>query len=515
MCVGLAPHDAADERRRRRRRQRGGAARRADRPRRDRRRLGAGQRRARRGRRGQAPDRPDRRPVRREEADGVLPRAARPRPARLAPGPRRRRPDLVGVGDGEQGRGRARHRRRARCRCASPTWSRSRSWSPSRRSGCCASSSPSASADVLAVCERWETLATPIGAGDRRAAASAILERRRGGRRAAGAAAGRRLPAVRPRAGAAGGAAVRRRRAAVAAGRDPADDRCSRCWRAPTSPRVGRSSSSTTRSCSRVRCAAPSRRTRPCCAAGAAAARPSGDPAIAISIDGNGRRVACDPRAGAAEVVYECAANLACVGAEPLGLTNCLNFGNPEKPHVAWQLTRGGRGARARRARRSACRSSAATSRSTTSRPTGRSCRRRSSGWSASCPTRAAPAGSGSRDAGDAIALVGSFNPSRAGSEIAKLQGERARWAHCPLKDVPAIRDAQASGPAGRAVAGARRMRMTSPRAGSRWRWPSAASPAASARASGCRTGSIRSARTSGPRSSSPARREALAGPAS
>ena len=41
---------------------------------------------------------------------------------------------------------------------------------------------------------------------------------------------------------------------------------------------------------------------------------------------------------GAAEAVYECAANLACVGAEPLGLTNCLNFGNPEKPHVAWQL---------------------------------------------------------------------------------------------------------------------------------------------------------------------------------
>ena len=56
-------------------------------------------------------------------------------------------------------------------------------------------------------------------------------------------------------------------------------------------------------------------------------------------IDGNGRRVACDPRRGAAEAVYECAANLACVGAEPLGLTNCLNFGNPEKPHVAWQLT--------------------------------------------------------------------------------------------------------------------------------------------------------------------------------
>src|SRR5205807_3311654 len=61
--------------------------------------------------------------------------------------------------------------------------------------------------------------------------------------------------------------------------------------------------------------------------------------AIAVSIDGNGRRVACDPRRGAAEAVYECAANLACVGAEPLGLTNCLNFGNPEKPEIAWQLT--------------------------------------------------------------------------------------------------------------------------------------------------------------------------------
>ena len=38
--------------------------------------------------------------------------------------------------------------------------------------------------------------------------------------------------------------------------------------------------------------------------------------------------------------MLECTANLACVGAEPLGLTNCLNFGNPEKPHIAWQLTR-------------------------------------------------------------------------------------------------------------------------------------------------------------------------------
>jgi phosphoribosylformylglycinamidine synthase subunit PurL len=68
--------------------------------------------------------------------------------------------------------------------------------------------------------------------------------------------------------------------------------------------------------------------------------RGSDSGAIAVSIDGNGRRVACDPYRGAVEAVLECSANLACVGAEPLGLTNCLNFGNPEKPHVAWQLSR-------------------------------------------------------------------------------------------------------------------------------------------------------------------------------
>jgi phosphoribosylformylglycinamidine synthase len=67
-------------------------------------------------------------------------------------------------------------------------------------------------------------------------------------------------------------------------------------------------------------------------------------PAIAVSIDGSGRRVAADPYTGTVAAVLECAANLACVGAEPLGLTNCLNFGNPEKPHVAWQLSESVRG---------------------------------------------------------------------------------------------------------------------------------------------------------------------------
>jgi phosphoribosylformylglycinamidine synthase len=69
-----------------------------------------------------------------------------------------------------------------------------------------------------------------------------------------------------------------------------------------------------------------------------------GAPSIATSIDGNGRRVAADPYWGTVGNVLECAANLACVGARPLGTTNNLNFGNPEKPHIAWQLTEAVRG---------------------------------------------------------------------------------------------------------------------------------------------------------------------------
>jgi phosphoribosylformylglycinamidine synthase len=66
--------------------------------------------------------------------------------------------------------------------------------------------------------------------------------------------------------------------------------------------------------------------------------------ALAVSIDGSGRRVACDPYWGTVAAALECASNLACVGAEPLGTTNNLNFGNPEKGHIAWQLTESVRG---------------------------------------------------------------------------------------------------------------------------------------------------------------------------
>ena len=90
------------------------SARRAHRPGRDRRGVGAGERRAVRRGRVEAPDRPDRRPVRGVEARGVLPRAAGAGPAGVAPGPRRGGPLVELVRDGVEGRGRARHRRIAR-----------------------------------------------------------------------------------------------------------------------------------------------------------------------------------------------------------------------------------------------------------------------------------------------------------------------------------------------------------------------------------------------------------------
>jgi len=60
---------------------------------------------------------------------------------------------------------------------------------------------------------------------------------------------------------------------------------------------------------------------------------------LALTTDGNHRWCALDPRQGAALVVAEAVVNLACVGARPLGLVNCLNFGNPEHPEVMWQLS--------------------------------------------------------------------------------------------------------------------------------------------------------------------------------
>ena len=60
---------------------------------------------------------------------------------------------------------------------------------------------------------------------------------------------------------------------------------------------------------------------------------------LALTTDGNHRWCALDPRRGTAMVVAEGMLNLACVGAYPLALVDCLNFGNPEHPEVMWQLS--------------------------------------------------------------------------------------------------------------------------------------------------------------------------------
>jgi phosphoribosylformylglycinamidine synthase len=62
------------------------------------------------------------------------------------------------------------------------------------------------------------------------------------------------------------------------------------------------------------------------------------DRALAMSVDCNGRYGYLDPKRGAMLAVAEAARNVACAGARPLATTNCLNFGNPEKPAIMWQF---------------------------------------------------------------------------------------------------------------------------------------------------------------------------------
>jgi phosphoribosylformylglycinamidine synthase II len=180
---------------------------------------------------------------------------------------------------------------------------------------------------------------------------------------------------------------------------------------------------------------------RPEQADAAVLALPRAPRGIAVAIDGSGRRVACDPYTGAVEAVLECSANLACAGAEPLGLTNCLNFGNPEKPHIAWQLTEAIRGLG------DACRALDV--------PVvgGNVSLYNESGGGPIYPTPVvgmvgelpdvARAGrSGFLRAGDAIGLAGPFRPRLPGSELAKLRGEELPRGLDPI-DIAAVRAAQ------------------------------------------------------------------------
>jgi phosphoribosylformylglycinamidine synthase len=162
-----------------------------------------------------------------------------------------------------------------------------------------------------------------------------------------------------------------------------------------------------------------------------------GTGAIAMAIDGNGRRVACDPRVGAIEAVLECAQNLACVGAEPLGLTNCLNFGNPEKPHIAWQLTNAVEGL-----------ADACTALGVPVVGGNVSLYNEGGGGPifptpvvgmvGRLPDAAITAGTGFAQEGHEIALVGPFEPSLDGSELEKLRGAMASGLATPDLDAQA-----------------------------------------------------------------------------
>jgi len=67
---------------------------------------------------------------------------------------------------------------------------------------------------------------------------------------------------------------------------------------------------------------------------------------LALKVDSNPRACAIDPYLGAVATVVEAARNVACVGAQPVGITNCLNYGNPERPEIMWQFIRGVEGLR-------------------------------------------------------------------------------------------------------------------------------------------------------------------------
>jgi phosphoribosylformylglycinamidine synthase II len=165
--------------------------------------------------------------------------------------------------------------------------------------------------------------------------------------------------------------------------------------------------------------------------------------ALAVSIDGNGRRVAADPYRGTVEATLECAANLACVGAEPLGATNNLNFGNPEKPHIAWQLSEAVRGLG------DACRALEApivggNVSLYNEGPAGPIYPTPVVGMVGRLPDATRAGGIGFAREGDTVALLGPFAPSLAASELAKLRGEPLPDG-LPEVDLEAVLAAQAA----------------------------------------------------------------------
>ena len=128
-----------------------------------------------------------------------------------------------------------------------------------------------------------------------------------------------------------------------------------------------------------------------------------------------GRRGAAIRGWGAALSVAEATRNVSITGARPLGVTNCLNYGDPTRPEAFWQLTEGVRGLGRRVPWPSACRSPAATSRSTTSRRPGAIAPTPEIGVVGLIDDIEHARRTGLRHGGDVVALVGETSPGLGG----------------------------------------------------------------------------------------------------
>ena len=187
-------------------------------------------------------------------------------------------------------------------------------------------------------------------------------------------------------------------------------------------PRLARtrSSTSTTRRSGRTPSPGPGR--------GAAVLRVKGTTkALVATTDGNAAVGALDPWLGAALAVAEATRNVSITGARPLGVTNCLNYGDPTRPEAFWQLTEGVRGLA------DACLALGLPvtggnvslyNESRDRRRSPRPPRSASSGCSTTSTTLVGPAFAPTRDA---ILLVGEAVPGLAGSAYAALAGDRRR----------------------------------------------------------------------------------------
>ena len=283
------------------------------------------------------PVRAGRRPVHREGADRVLPRALPRRPGGRHPGPRRRRTVLRHVRAGQRRRRRHAHRPGHGAAARHRHDARPRSSPASRRSACARSCTRENVDAFMAVCRKWDVLATVIGEvtdGDRlvidwhgetvRGRAAAHRRPRRAGLPAAGAA----LRPARTRCSRRRPGPLRRPTAPDELARgDPADGR---------EPRTCAAAAGSPTSTTATSAATPPRPSPPTPASSASTRRRGRG--VAVATDCNGRYIALDPYAGAQLALAEAYRNVATTGAAPLAVTDCLNFGSPEDPDVMWQF---------------------------------------------------------------------------------------------------------------------------------------------------------------------------------